>query len=201
VHPHARVLARFWAKVAVRGPDECWLWTASGSRNGYGRVWVGGQPDRRLRGAHQFAYALVFGPIPGGLELDHLCRNRRCVNPAHLEAVSHRINTLRGVSPPAENARVTHCPQGHPYDDENTGGAGAGGRNCRACDREGYRRRVGWDPEDVSGRAVCDHCGAPLASFFPESEVHFCRKPECRAARARHYRRIGQPSQTSRRRR
>ena len=75
---------------------------------------------RKMIQAHRVAYELVKGKIPAGLELDHLCRNRICCNPAHLEAVTGRENSLRGVSPWAKNACATHCPRGHPYDAENT---------------------------------------------------------------------------------
>lgn len=82
---------RFWPKVDRRGPDECWPWLATLDRYGYGTFHDG----RRLTGAHRMAYELLRGPIPDGLELDHLCRTRGCVNPAHLEAVTHRENMGR----------------------------------------------------------------------------------------------------------
>lgn len=122
---------RFWAKVDGRGEGVCWSWTAALASGGYGLFTV----HERMVLSHRFAYELLVGPIPDGLHIDHLCRNRRCVNPDHLEPVTCRENVLRGVSNSARNARKTHCPQGHPYDDENTYITPVGGRNCRACKR------------------------------------------------------------------
>jgi hypothetical protein len=104
-------MQRFWAKADRRGDAECWEWVACRTAMGYGRFVV----DRRVRAAHRVAYELSVGPIPEGLEIDHLCRNRACVNPAHLEAVSHRVNVLRGTAPAAVNKRKTHCPCGREY--------------------------------------------------------------------------------------
>jgi HNH endonuclease len=86
-------------------------------------------------------YRLLVGPVPEGLELDHLCRNRACVNPAHLEPVSHRENVLRGASFAAINAVKTHCiHDGHPFDDVNTIVRPEGRRGCRACMNAAQRR-------------------------------------------------------------
>lgn len=82
--------------------------------------------------AHKWAYESIVGPVPEGMELDHLCRNRACVNPAHLEAVSRRVNQLRGLSISAKNARKTHCVHGHPLTGENVY-EWRGSRYCRAC--------------------------------------------------------------------
>lgn len=128
--------------------NGCWLWTGyvgSGSRDGYGRV-----PVTRVRQsgesvvAHRFAWRHLVGPIPDGFQLDHLCRIRRCINPDHLEPVTNRHNALRGISFAAENARKTHCPQGHPYNHANTYVLvehGKTRRCCRACNAEVQRRR------------------------------------------------------------
>jgi len=86
---------RFWPKVERWDPDWCWQWTASRHPLGYGRMGLGGK-DGGMAYAHRVSYELHFGPIPNGLELDHLCRNPGCVNPKHLEPVSHRENLLRG---------------------------------------------------------------------------------------------------------
>jgi hypothetical protein len=116
---------RFAAKVEFDG--ECWLWLASKDRCGYGQIFWGGRPHK----AHRVAYALLVGPVPQGLELDHLCRNRHCVRPSHMEAVTHRENLKRGL----RGVMTTHCPAGHPYDTANTHIQVSGGRRCRACDR------------------------------------------------------------------
>ena len=96
--------------------------------------------------AHRFAYETFVGPIPEGLTIDHLCRIRHCVNPEHLEAVTDRVNILRGEGISAQHARATHCPQGHPYDLINTYVAPDGDRDCRDCRRQSmvrYRQRHG----------------------------------------------------------
>lgn len=132
--PYGNISERFWAKVDFTGPNGCWLWTAFIAPNGYGRFAI--KPVRASSfGAHRIAYEIVFGPIPDKLTIDHLCRTRSCVNPFHLEAVTLRINTLRGDTLPARNAKKSHCPQGHPYSPENTGRAGEYGRSCRTCKR------------------------------------------------------------------
>lgn len=94
--------------------------------------------------AHRFMYRLLRGEIPAGLQLDHLCRVRHCVNPWHLEAVTARVNVLRGIGPTAQNAQKTRCPLGHPLSDENTYRNAQGERRCRICRRssqERYKRR------------------------------------------------------------
>jgi hypothetical protein len=111
---------------------DCWLWTGFLDRYGYGQISV----QNRREKAHRAAYEAFVGPIPDGLVIDHTCRVRRCVNPAHLEPVTHAENVRRGIAP---NARKTQCPKGHVYDDANTYRA-AGRRDCRACRREATRR-------------------------------------------------------------
>lgn len=134
---------RLWEKVRVGGPDECWEWTGAINASGYGRIFRGPGGGSLL--AHRAAYELAKGPIPSGLELDHLCRNRACVNPAHLEAVTRRTNQVRGLGVAGRNARKTHCPQGHPYDERNTilsfGLRAHGKRSCRTCHNRRERAR------------------------------------------------------------
>ena len=133
---------RFWEKVDKTG--DCWLWTASTTR-GYGQFYVRGRPSPGR--AHVIAYELEVGPVPDGLELDHLCHtrdescpggdtcpHRACVNPAHLEPVTSRVNGLRGRSPAAIHAKKTHCLRGHEYTPENTWtGKARSIRRCRMC--------------------------------------------------------------------
>lgn len=101
--------------------------------------------------AHRVAYEMLVGPIPDGMQLDHLCRNRCCVNPEHLEPVTCRENLMRGTGHAARNAAKTHCPQGHPYDDENTGFNKSGGRYCKTCNREGVLARYHRDKPPNGG--------------------------------------------------
>ncbi len=125
---------RFWAKVDKSAGDSgCWPWTAW-AKGGYGRFWTGA----REVPAHRVAYELLVGPIPDGLEIDHLCRNHGCCNPLHLEPVTHAENTKRGSGFAAVLSTRTHCPQGHPYDEANTytwSRRGCTSRMCRTCRR------------------------------------------------------------------
>jgi len=117
----------------------CWLWVGALLRSGgYGAVrWNGGAAR-----AHRVAYEELVGRIPEELELDHLCRVRCCVNPEHLEPVTHAVNLLRGVGTAIQIKRnKTHCPRGHEYNADNTYNAPHGGRNCRTCLREKEARR------------------------------------------------------------
>ena len=132
---------RFWRKV--NKTDDCWLWTGSLDRTGYGEfVVVGTRKGRRKTGAHRFAWELDNGPIADGMELDHLCRVHSCVRPSHMELVTHRENVLRGESPSARQARWTHCINGHEFTERNTRITPAGRRKCRACHRANERRRT-----------------------------------------------------------
>ena len=125
-------------------PDGCWHWAAALNAQGYGYTRLAGHGSQL--GAHRVVWLLLRGPIPEGLHLDHLCRVRRCVNPAHLRAVTCRENVLAPGSrcASAVNARKAHCPHGHPYDEDNTFVAGARGgkryRQCKTCLRA-YKRR------------------------------------------------------------
>jgi hypothetical protein len=126
--------ALFHTKYEV-DENGCWVWTAYKLPSGYGRF----NRNRQSQYAHRWAYERFVGPIPDGLVIDHLCRNRSCVNPAHLEPVSNRENLVRGVGFVAKHVAKTHCPQGHPYDEENTR-VYRGRRHCLMCIRERNRR-------------------------------------------------------------
>jgi len=143
---------KFWDKVEFgHGPGACWTWRAALDNHGYGRFNVGREGGYRVLGAHGLAYRLLVGEVRDGLELDHLCRNRACVNPAHLEPVPHKTNMARG----AWSAK-THCPRGHPYSGGNLHVATTGSRSCRACRAAGEMRRVNrfkHDPEFRRKRA------------------------------------------------
>lgn len=121
-------MKNFWEKV--ERSTGCWRWTAGCDADGYGVFHMAGQ----ARGAHRVAFELLVGAIPGGLQIDHLCRNRGCVNPAHLEPVTPRENQRRADVALGIRSAATHCPQGHEYSPENTYMAKTK-RNCRACRR------------------------------------------------------------------
>lgn len=140
------LINRFWTKVDKT--DNCWNWVGQIHHTGYGVIYLSRaeckDPNRRLRLVHRVAYELLEGPIPEGLTLDHLCRNRRCVNPKHLEPVTVVENVMRGFSPNAIRARRTHCCKGHPLTGYNLIIKPFGYRNCRIChnlEAAKYRQR------------------------------------------------------------
>ena len=136
------VMSRFNAKWTLGpGVDACWVWAACADSSGYGRFRVGGRAGRTWY-AHRLSYTYWRGPIGDGLQIDHLCRNTSCVNPAHLDAVTQSANIRRGDGVAAANAVKTHCPQGHEYTAENTEISG-GGRQCVICRRERGRSAAG----------------------------------------------------------
>ncbi|MGW4028263.1 HNH endonuclease signature motif containing protein [Streptomyces sp. NPDC004838] len=119
-------LTRLLDKTVFNTETGCWEWTGSRGTNGYGSFPVPGLTAQ----AHRAAYLLLAGPIPPGLHLDHLCRNRRCVNPDHLEPVTQAENNRRA------GAARTRCAQGHAYTEANTYRRRTGRRNCRQCNRD-----------------------------------------------------------------
>jgi hypothetical protein len=112
----------------IKTPGGCWWWTGRTDGSGYGRFSLKGVSTT----AHR-AVMVLRGHDVEGMEVDHLCRNRRCVNPLHLEVVTKRVNSLRSMSPPAINARRTQCYRGHKFTPENTYVTKEGWRYCRAC--------------------------------------------------------------------
>ena len=128
-------LERFNEKYTVHEETGCWEWTAGKVPNGYGMFWM----DGRHHGAHRVSWLLHKGFIPVGLQLDHLCRVRHCVNPDHLEPVTTQENLLRGETNAAHNAAKTHCPQGHPYAGSNLYRSKTNERYCLTCIRQRKR--------------------------------------------------------------
>jgi hypothetical protein len=127
-----KVAVRFRNFVCVNEATGCHEWTGALDRSGYGAFKVQGKKIN----AHRWAYMYAVGPIPKGLDLDHLCRIRKCVNVEHLEAVTRKINVRRGL---AAGPRVTHCRHGHEYTDANTYRYPDGQRECKTCKYHGGR--------------------------------------------------------------
>lgn len=127
--------SKFWERVKPEPHTGCWLWTGALCRSGYGRFRFNGELY-----AHRVAYRALVGDYPEGTESDHLCRVRNCVNPTHIEAVTHKVNTGRAFKVPGggdeRNRAKTHCPRGHEYAGANLYvNPSSGGRTCRSCQR------------------------------------------------------------------
>jgi hypothetical protein len=158
----------FWPRVDKT--DTCWNWTGADNGVGYGHLRFG----RKDYYAHRLAYEDAYGAIPDGMVIDHLCRNRSCVRPDHLEAVTFRENLLRGTGTSAANARKTHCTRGHEYSAENTKTHGHS-RQCRACVRSKYSEKVGRQIVHRSSADGRSHCGKGVVVSLTEEGVT-CRR-------------------------
>ena len=160
---------RLIAAINFDGPKGCWLWQLKLDDDGYGRVKRKGRGSR----AHRYVFKLCGGVIPEGLHLDHLCKVRNCVNPAHLEPVTPRENVFRSTAPPVLNAAATECVNGHPFTEENIyrWPKKPHVRSCKTC-RDEISRRVNASrptcrqghpytdetPRDRLGRRMCMTC-------------------------------------------
>lgn len=145
----------FWARVDKNGPGGCWLWTGHLQPSGYARTRT---PSGSSRAVHLIVYEMLVGPIPHGMQIDHVCHtracnggsscaHRRCCNPQHLQPVTPLQNLARSSNFIATNLMTSHCPRGHPYSGENLRVNSRGARECRTCRNEEmrlyYQRRKG----------------------------------------------------------
>lgn len=191
---------RFQQKF-VDHASGCWLWTACLTKNGYGRFsW-----DGKVRLAHRVAYELLVGPIPEGLEIDHLCRVRHCVNPDHLEPVTRRENIHRGFGITAVHARKTHCPKGHEYTEDNLllSALDRGNRVCKTClaSRDGKAKYWASKPPEYIPLVDRTHCPHGH-EYTPENTGHYkkagtryCRECGRIRGRARYHKNKGARNQ------
>jgi hypothetical protein len=202
-------LALFMAKVDRRGPDDCWPWLAS-LHHGYGQFNTGNRAGARMTGAHRISYEIHVGPVPAGLQLDHLCHtrdtscaggvaclHRRCVNPAHLEPVTHRVNARRGQSRAGKASRRDHCLHGHPYTAENTRTEKrTGSRTCRTCKREREARRIRDAAALRPPRNACDrgHVYNSENTYYTKDGKRQCRRCQSLRRCARITAQTGRPS-------
>jgi hypothetical protein len=129
--------ARFWAKVTSDG--DCWRFTSNINTAGYGMFRIG----KKKYLAHRVSFTALVTTIPDGLTLDHLCRNRACVNPDHLDPVPIGVNTARAARPPGGwlIPPTSHCRNGHEYTPDNTGVNSNGSRKCWTCRRAQWRQQ------------------------------------------------------------
>jgi hypothetical protein len=161
---------RRWLDALVVEPSGCLTWGLSLTSAGYGSLLV----DGRTAYAHRFAYESFVGPIPDDQEIDHLCRNRACNNPTHLEAVTRRINQIRGVGLSGTNYSKTHCDNGHAFDTANTYIRTDGnhpGRQCRTCHADRARARAAATSAVACGRG---HMRTPENTYRRTDGISRC---------------------------
>jgi len=166
-----QIVRRFESRYIPEPNSGCWIWEGSLKR-GYGHFSVGPAGRNKISQAHVFSYEMKHGSVPPGLQLDHLCRVRCCVNHRHLQAVTCRVNVLRGISPAAENAKKTHCKHGHSLSGDNLY-LSEGFRYCKIC-RDRTRKR--WASLRKSLYCVNGH---------HQHGQSYCR--ECNLTHAQHY--------------
>ena len=132
---------RFWDKVDKRDQNECWEWKGYKDKRGYGQFYIGKDSNGKhiTALAHRASYELLRETILNNMTIDHICRNKSCVNPNHLEIVSLRENILRGIGLAAQNYRKTHCIHGHLFD-ANFAKKNRKWRQCRECQRITHRK-------------------------------------------------------------
>ena len=171
----AATFARFERSFVPEPNTGCWLWLAH-LEKGYGRMSVAG----KRQFAHRLSYEHVNGLIPNGLQVDHLCRVPCCVNPDHLEAVTPKVNTLRGLAIPAFNSKKTHCKRGHVFDETNTYLVPKG-RHCRECI---HNRYVQWYTRRGYPNARKTHC--PMGHEYDEQNTRITARGHriCRTCHA-----------------
>ncbi len=144
MHLNKSIEDRFWRLVEVIPFHSCWEWVGYINEHGYGKFTIKGKGSVKCLRAHRLSYELFIGPIPGGLDLDHLCRNRSCVNPHHLEPVTRKENLRRaptscvsgGITTAIQKRALTHCKSGHEFSPENTRITKSGWRQCVECSRK-----------------------------------------------------------------
>lgn len=122
----------------------CWDWLGDMNQKGYGRLFYNG----KKHSAHRVSFEMFNGPISEDLEIDHVCENRKCVNPAHLQQITHRQNIRNGRLMKSRRIPKTHCPQGHPYQGDNVLWTRGGYQYCRQCRRD-YDKRIYWEKKDA----------------------------------------------------
>lgn len=175
-----RDIARFTEKFTAT-ENGCWEWSAAIDPHGYGRFSVKMGPTRkdyRMKLAHRVSYETYVGKIPEGLDLDHLCRNRKCVNPGHLEPVTRSENLRRSPLMGRAALAKTECPKGHPYNKENTRIGKNGSRHCKACDASH------WDTDKYNPKIPCEGCGQVLrkANLKKHADRYHRPRPDIAAA-------------------
>lgn len=149
---------RFFSYVFKNPDTKCWEWLNAANTQGYGRFYYGNFTEK----AHRFSYELKYGKITDGLQIDHLCRNRMCVNPDHLESVTLNVNVMRGMGVCAQNARKNHCPYGHEYSKIKVE-SGKFRRICRIC-KDNHRKK--WRKENPE-------------LYKLKSRIYYERKKQC----------------------